>query len=71
MASRSDIYRANAEACRFQAALPQNADQKGRWLKLADEWTKLAAEAKKDRARIPTAYLSANRRRHAGYTLRE
>jgi hypothetical protein len=45
------MYRAKAEACSHQATLPQNAAQRDRWLKLADEWTKLAIEGKKDRGR--------------------
>ena len=52
MPSRSDLYKANAEACRQQAALPQNASQQDRLLKLAEQWTNLAEQAKKDSARI-------------------
>jgi hypothetical protein len=52
MRSRSDLYKANAEACRHQADLPQNAAQKDRLLKLAGQWTNLAEQAKKDSARI-------------------
>jgi hypothetical protein len=60
MRSRSDIYRANAEACRYQATLPQNAAEKDRLFKLADEWTKLAEEAKKDRARLRGTTLASS-----------
>jgi hypothetical protein len=49
--SRMEMYRRKAEACRHQAALPQNASQKDRWLKLADDWSRLADTAKKDRSR--------------------
>jgi hypothetical protein len=52
MRSRSDLYKANAEACRHQAASPKNAAQKDRLLKLAEQWTNLAEQAKKDSARI-------------------
>jgi hypothetical protein len=49
--SRAELYRAKAETCGHQAALPQNAPQKDRWLKLAEQWSALADNAKKDRAR--------------------
>jgi hypothetical protein len=49
--SRAEIYRAKAETCRQQAALPQNASQKDRWLKLAEQWSALADNVKKDRTR--------------------
>jgi len=41
----------HAEACSYQATLPQNANKKDRLLKLADEWAEMAAKADKDRAR--------------------
>jgi hypothetical protein len=46
------LYQAKAETCRQQAALPQNAAVKDRWLKLAEEWSALADIAKKDRPRV-------------------
>jgi len=52
MRSRSDIYRARAEACSHQATLPQNTAQKDRLLKLAEQWAEMAERAKKDRARV-------------------
>jgi len=42
----------HAEACSYQATLPQNADKKDRLLKLANQWAEMAAKADKDRARI-------------------
>jgi hypothetical protein len=55
MRSRTEIYRANAEVCSHQAALPRNASQRERWIKLAEQWSKLAEEAKQDGARIRRA----------------
>jgi hypothetical protein len=53
--SRAEIYRAKAETARQQAGLPQNASQKDRWLKLAEQWSALADSAKKDRRRVRKA----------------
>jgi hypothetical protein len=67
---RDDLYQSNAEMCRCQAALPQNASQKERLLKLAEQWMELAEQAKKDPARIRTAMpVVTPSRRHAGYIL--
>jgi len=49
---RAKIYQSKAELCRHQADLPQNASEKQRWLKVANEWSKLADQAKRDPARI-------------------
>jgi len=53
--SRAEIYRAKAETCRQQATLPQNAAQRDRWLKLAEQWSALADNAKKERKRMRKA----------------
>ena len=37
-------YRAEAAACLRQAELDQNKITAGRWLKLADEWSRMADE---------------------------
>jgi hypothetical protein len=64
MRSRTDLYRANAEACRHEADLPQNVPQRDRWLKLDDQWSKMAEEAKKDRRRVhATSRLAPSRLR--------
>jgi hypothetical protein len=55
MRSRTEIYRANAEVCGQQAAVPRNASQRERWIRLAEQWSKLAEGAKKDPARIGRA----------------
>jgi len=47
--SRVELYEAKAEACRQQAALRQKSSVKDRWLRLAEQWSALAAQAKKDR----------------------
>jgi len=46
--SRVELYEAKAEACRQQAALRQKSSVKDRWLKLAEQWSALAAKAKTD-----------------------
>jgi len=46
--SRVELYRAKAENCRHQADLPQNAFNRDRWLKLAQQWSALADNAEKD-----------------------
>jgi hypothetical protein len=51
-ANRVALYQSNADACRHQATLLQNASNKERWLKLADQWSKMADEAKRQPARI-------------------
>lgn len=68
---RSDLYQLNAETCRHQAALPQNAADKDRLLKLSEQWTELAERAKKDRAGIGNALPVTSLSRHAGYIPRE
>jgi hypothetical protein len=69
---RSHLYKSNAEMCRYQAALPQNASQKARLLKLAEQWMELAEQAKKDPARIRTAKrIASPLRSHTGYMLQE
>ncbi|HEV7358244.1 MAG TPA: hypothetical protein VGN99_09640, partial [Steroidobacteraceae bacterium] len=52
MHSRAAIYRAKAEACSRQADLPQNTSERDRWLKLAEQWTKLARQAEHDPAGV-------------------
>src|SRR5262249_31181975 len=49
--SRVELYQAKAEACRQQATLRQKSSVKDRWLKLAEQWSALAAKEKKDRPR--------------------
>jgi len=49
--TRVELYRAKAELCRQQAVLPQNAAQKDRWLKLAEQWSKLADDGNTERPR--------------------
>jgi putative SOS response-associated peptidase YedK len=51
MRSRPEIYLANAEACRQQAALRNDPSEKQRCLVLADQWTRMAEAAKKQRQR--------------------
>jgi putative SOS response-associated peptidase YedK len=51
MRSRPEIYLANAEACRHQAALRNDPSEKHRCLVLADQWTQMAEAAKKQRPR--------------------
>ena len=69
---RDDLYKSHAETCRRQSALPQNASQKDRLLKLAEQWMELAERAKKDPALIRTAKpVVSPSRRHAGYILQE
>jgi len=53
--SRAELYQAKAEACRKQAALRQKGSVKARWLKLAEQWSALAAQAKNDRPRVRNA----------------
>jgi len=45
------MYQANAELCRQQAALRSDPSEKQRCLVLAEQWTKLAETAKKQRPR--------------------
>jgi hypothetical protein len=40
---RAEEYRKQAEECRVQAALSLNEADKAAWLRMADEWLKLAA----------------------------
>jgi putative SOS response-associated peptidase YedK len=47
MRSRPEIYQANAEACRQQAALRSDPSEKRRCLVLADQWMQMAEAAKK------------------------
>ena len=58
MRSRPEIYLANAEACRQQAALRSDPSEKRRCLVLAEQWVQMAEAAKKLRQRkryIPRA----------------
>jgi hypothetical protein len=49
MRSRAEMYQANAEACRHQAALRNDASEKRRCLVLAEQWTQMAEAARKQR----------------------
>jgi hypothetical protein len=51
-ANRVALYQSNAKECRHQATLPQNESNRDRWLKLADQWSNMADEAKRQPARI-------------------
>ena len=68
---RSDLYKANAEACRHQAALPQNPAQKNRLLKLAEQWTEMAERARKAPARIGNIKPVDSKSRLYAYTFQE
>ena len=45
MGRRADSFRQNAEQCRRLAQDSRDPVQRETWLKLAEEWTKMAAEA--------------------------
>jgi uncharacterized alpha-E superfamily protein len=45
MGRRADSFRQNAEQCRRLAQDSRDPVQKETWLKLAEEWTKMADEA--------------------------
>jgi len=65
MRSRLAIYQAREEACRHQATFPQNAAQKDRLLKLAEQWAEMAERVKKDRAHFDRIKRgAASSRRH-------
>jgi hypothetical protein len=69
---RSQIYRANAEACSHQASPLQNSDQKRRWQKLADQWMKMAENAKNERPRIRAIkYARSPNSRHLQYIFQD
>ncbi|SDR45367.1 hypothetical protein SAMN05519103_08916 [Rhizobiales bacterium GAS113] len=40
-------YRKTASECRVQAARSKHADDKARWLKLAEQWEALAEQVKR------------------------
>jgi hypothetical protein len=49
MSTQSDNYRKNADDCRAQAEKAVSALDRERWLKLAEEWLRLAqAEDQRD-----------------------
>ena len=62
MPSRAEIYRTNAERCRQQAALAENADQRKRLLKLADQWAKMADKEAKQHSPRYAAILARRRK---------
>jgi len=45
MCSRCEVYQAKVEASRRQAQLAGDDTQRARWLKLADQWSRMAKEA--------------------------
>ncbi len=45
MTQQGDIYRKNADEARQQAAKSISPDDKERWLKIAEDWLKLAQSA--------------------------
>jgi hypothetical protein len=45
LSSRADEYRKNAEECRRQAARSKHADDRERWLRVAQHFQQLAREA--------------------------
>jgi len=47
MGSRAEIYRAKAETCRQHAKLAKDASERNRLLKLAEQWSKMAEDAKR------------------------
>jgi len=47
--NRADRYRRKAEECRHAAQQATSGVDKNDWLKLAEEWLKLAADADKSR----------------------
>jgi hypothetical protein len=49
MRSRAEMYQANAEACRHQATLRDDASEKCRCLVLAEQWAQMAEAARKQR----------------------
>jgi len=44
MRQRREIYQAKIELCRQQAQSSNDDGQRARWLKLADQWSKMAQE---------------------------
>jgi hypothetical protein len=46
-ADEADDFRRKAEACRRLAAIEPSEDETSYWLRRADEWQKLAAEAER------------------------
>jgi len=42
MPTKGDIFRERAATCRGHAASAANEAARGHWLKLADEWSKMA-----------------------------
>jgi hypothetical protein len=49
----ADEYRKNADDCREQAAKALSPLHKERWLKLAEEWLKLAKSAEESKSKGP------------------
>jgi hypothetical protein len=47
MRSRVEIYQARADTCRHHAKLAKGASERNRLLKLADQWSKMAEDAKR------------------------
>ena len=46
MSSRAEVFRAKAEMCRVQAALRGDTPVGRRWLKLSQQWSEMAENAK-------------------------
>jgi hypothetical protein len=47
MRSRAEIYRAKAETCRHRAKLAKDTSERDRLLEMADQWSKVAEDAKR------------------------
>ena len=47
--SPADDYRKNADECRELAAKASNPNDKAQWLKLVQEWLRMAQEAERRR----------------------
>jgi hypothetical protein len=47
MSSRLEIFQERAKACRRNAASAEKASERQRWLKLAEQWEKMADEEEK------------------------
>ena len=52
MSEDADEYRRKAEACRRLADISPETERKVRWLRQANEWDRLAAEAAKQSAKV-------------------
>src|SRR5262249_43614789 len=47
MRSRAEIHQARADTCRHRAKLAKDTSERDRLLELADQWLKMAEEAKR------------------------